>query len=82
MLYILADYDLTKRIRNEIEPAFWSMSPDSVDIAKLQACHLLNSVIAEVLRLDVALMVNRVSLQMIPFLSKILRLHTQCVLRN
>jgi cytochrome P450 len=60
LLYVLADSSLTTKIRAEIECAFSSKSPDSVDIAKLHACPLLNSIVSEVLRLNVAVMINRV----------------------
>jgi hypothetical protein len=60
-MYIISDPVLTARIRAEIASCFSSAEPESVNIAGLNACPLLQSVVAEVLRLKVAVFINRVS---------------------
>ena len=62
LTHIVSDQSLLTRIRAEITPAFSSDSVESVDIAKLSRCPLLQSVIGEVLRLRVAVMINRVNI--------------------
>lgn len=59
--HIAADSSLLRRIRVEIAPAFSSDSVESVDVTKLNASQLLQSVVAEVLRLRVSALINRVS---------------------
>jgi hypothetical protein len=60
LIYILGDKNLTARILEEISPCFSSHLPESVDLVKLNTCPLLQSVVAEVLRLNVTVMINRV----------------------
>ncbi|PVH83580.1 cytochrome P450 [Cadophora sp. DSE1049] len=62
LIYILSDESLTARLREEIAPAFPDGTVESVDMAKLNSCPLLQSVISEVLRLNVAVMINRTSM--------------------
>ena len=61
LIHILADETLAWRVRQEIAPAFANDDVESVDMAKLNSCPLLQSIIAEVLRLNMAVMINRVS---------------------
>lgn len=60
LIYILSDKALRARLREEIAPAFPGANVDSVELAKLNSCPLLQSVISEVLRLNVAVMIHRV----------------------
>jgi len=60
LIYILSDENLTARLREEITPAFPDGIVNSVDMTKLNSCPLLQSVISEVLRLNIAVIINRV----------------------
>jgi hypothetical protein len=62
LMHIIADHSLLRRIRSEIAPAFSSDYIESANMTRLNKYPLLQSVVAEVLRLRVAVMVNRVSL--------------------
>ena len=60
LIYILSEENLTARLREEITPAFPDGIVNSVDMTKLNSCPLLQSVISEVLRLNIAVIINRV----------------------
>ncbi len=70
LIHIVSDKDLIARIREEIAPAFSSDSPESADMSKLNACPLLQSVVSEVLRLNIAILINRVSIAYLAQLSE------------
>ncbi|KAH6718071.1 cytochrome P450 [Leptodontidium sp. MPI-SDFR-AT-0119] len=62
LIHILADKELARRVREEIARAFPTEDLESVDMAKLNSCPLLQSIIAEVLRLNMAVLINRTSM--------------------
>ncbi|KAG4436433.1 hypothetical protein IFR05_008088 [Cadophora sp. M221] len=58
LIYILSDRELTKRVRGEIAQAFLTEYLGSVDVTKLNSCPILQSIISEVLRLNMAIFIN------------------------